>query len=94
MRSKRSREGYLQIDNRLSGGQNLELPVITCSHCHTQVILNPDRSRAREYCAKCDHYICDGCAAARRGVDECRPLSAVIDALQESALRNSVSGDR
>lgn len=39
-----------------------ESAVITCSHCQTQLVVNPLRNRAREYCLKCDHYICDGCA--------------------------------
>ncbi len=31
-----------------------EAPAYTCSHCCRAVILNPLRTRAREWCAKCD----------------------------------------
>ena len=40
-----------------------QTPTVSCSHCQAQVILNPDRSRPRGYCPKCDHYICDRCGA-------------------------------
>lgn len=63
-------------------GKVFEAATITCSHCQTMVILNPLRTRARNYCAKCDHYICDnpGCNA------ECLPMSKVLDDLQNAAL--------
>src|SRR5678809_1274937 len=95
-RSKRSLEGYLLIDNRLApsvpgfgdtpgiaAGATFESATITCNHCNRVVILNPNRSRPRTYCAKCDHYICDVCAA----VGECRPLVALRDKLQKDAER-------
>lgn len=44
-------------------GQILEAPTMTCSHCTGCVVLNPDRIRKREYCQKCDDYICDACYA-------------------------------
>jgi hypothetical protein len=94
--SKRSLEGYLIIDNRVGPrvpkmGDAMEIPAgatwesatVTCSHCHCVVILNPDRTRERHYCAKCDKYICDGCAV----LQECRPLNAIFDALQTQAAR-------
>ena len=96
MKSKRSLEGYLLIDNRLAprvpsfhgtpeipAGASYESATITCSHCHTVVILNPDRTRPRNYCGKCDHYVCDrpGCNL------ECRPFNATLDRLQAEAAR-------
>ena len=56
-------------------GRMYESATITCSHCHTVVIINPDRSRPRNYCRKCDHYVCDkpGCN------DKCRPLNRMMD---------------
>lgn len=87
LRSKRSLEGYLLQDNRASGDGMVETAVLTCSHCHRQILVNPDRTRPREYCAKCDHYICDWCAAARKGVDECRPMNQVLDLQQAAAFR-------
>jgi hypothetical protein len=85
--SQRDLENYLMIDNRANGGGLMETAVSRCSHCHAQVVLNPDRTRPREYCSKCDKYICDGCAATRKGVDECVPLDMVIDDLREAAFR-------
>jgi len=65
-------------------GRVWESATITCAHCHTIVVMNPDRSRKRGYCRRCDHYVCDnpGCNT------QCRPLHAVIDRLQEQAARH------
>lgn len=66
----------------LIGGTGMfESSTITCAHCHVVVVLNPDRSRPRGYCAKCDHYVCDnaGCNS------ECLPMKKVLDDLQEQA---------
>lgn len=50
------------FDPRFMGeGQTMEAPTLCCSHCKTAVVLNPERIRKREYCQKCDDYICDGC---------------------------------
>ncbi len=61
-------------------GRMYESATITCSHCHTIVILNPDRSRPRNYCRTCDHYICDnpGCNSG------CKPLKHVLELAQEN----------
>jgi len=96
MPSKRRHEGYLLIDHRNSpglpgalGGTGIfESATITCAHCHVVVVLNPDRSRARGYCARCDHYVCDnpGCNA------ECLPMNQILDELQEEAVRELQRG--
>lgn len=67
-------------------GKKYESATVTCSHCHAVVILNPDRSRPRHHCRKCDHYVCDqaGCAV------ECQPMNKVLDVLQERALVNEL----
>lgn len=44
-------------------GTLFESATITCVHCNAIVVLNPDRSRPRNYCRRCDQYICDACAA-------------------------------
>lgn len=69
-------------------GRVFECDTITCSHCHTIVMLNPDRSRPRNYCRKCDHYICDnpGCNVG------CTPLNQVLDELQEQQALQAQSG--
>ncbi len=78
------REGYLMIDLRdspgvpaagLAAGSLTECATMTCLHCNGVVILNPGRTRARGYCARCDGYVCDkpGCAI------ECRPFLKLLD---------------
>lgn len=103
MRSKRSLEGYVLIDNSNSPGVPDELVVaeglpagagkikfesasITCSHCEAVVVLNPDRSRERGYCPKCDHYVCDACEALRvLSGGACYPWKAMIADMMERA---------
>lgn len=79
MKSKTSQEGYLLIDNRANGGGAFEAATLTCSHCQKQVIRNPARERARAYCPKCDHYICDDCELARVQTGICVPFTQVMD---------------
>lgn len=57
--------------NNLSGpavgsGQSFESAMFNCCGCGADVILNPDRSRAREWCFACDKYMCDSCALNRK----------------------------
>jgi formamidopyrimidine-DNA glycosylase len=42
------------------GGQILERDIAMCSHCQRGIVLQPLRVRARGYCPKCNHYVCDG----------------------------------
>jgi hypothetical protein len=46
-----------------SGKGLWESATMKCAHCGTIVIMNPDRSRSRGYCRRCDSYVCDspGC---------------------------------
>lgn len=60
-----------------------EAATITCCHCNTTFIKNPDRTRPRGYCPKCDDYQCDLCV----GIGECRPFQQLIDALQTTAAK-------
>jgi hypothetical protein len=64
-------------------GATFESATITCSHCQRIVVMNPDRSRSRGYCPKCDHYVCDECEAVRVATLECRLFESVIEDLQE-----------
>jgi len=52
-------------------GQQLQAPTFTCSHCDRIVIMNPLRNRARGYCRKCDHDICDRCDTNYALTGEC-----------------------
>ena len=70
----------------LAGADNrtvFESATITCAHCQAIVVLNPNRSRARHYCSKCDSYVCD----APTCVVECSPLNAVFDRLHTAAAK-------
>lgn len=61
----------------------VEAPTLRCCHCGTIVILNPDRTRERHYCARCDHYVCDqpGC------ITTCTPFTQTVDQAVEQAAR-------
>lgn len=51
-------------------GKLYEQATLTCCHCTTIVIKNPQRTRARENCPKCDNsYLCDHCYAASQEPD-------------------------
>jgi hypothetical protein len=64
------------------GGRGLlESATNTCSHCQTIVVLNPDRSRPRGYCRKCDHYVCDNPACNRN----CKPFAQILDEAEAKA---------
>src|SRR4051812_10704148 len=61
-----------------------ESATYTCSHCQTIVVINPLRTRAREWCAKCDHYLCDRCAKAMSVTGECLTFQRVINEYQDA----------
>jgi hypothetical protein len=71
----RGGKSTLLIDNAFVGGQRMEVHTMTCCHCDRVVILNPERTRERGYCQKCDAYVCDsgGCRA------ECNPFQESIE---------------
>lgn len=63
-----------------------ESATFTCSHCQVVVVLNPDRSRDRGYCRKCDHYVCDNCETARvASGGACFPFSSRAAQMLETA---------
>ena len=103
MRTDRSQEGYLLIENRFAPGPSAEdlhrwgkdAPVVpqgatyesatyTCSHCHSVVVLNPNRSRPRNWCSRCAHRVCDSPACNK----DCLPLRAVFEDLQNAIYHN------
>ena len=87
MKTKRSHEGYLLIDNRCSGGPVLEMPTLTCSHCNQIMGVNPLRTRERGYCRKCDHYVCDKCYAQLfLSGGECTRMVDMAEKAQEAAF--------
>lgn len=74
-------------DNRASGGGLVEVATLTCAHCQQQVIRNPERERAREYCANCDRYICDACGQMKKAGVSCKTYNQILDELQAAAFR-------
>lgn len=84
--SQRSFEGYLEIDNRESpglrpgeAGKIIQRVTKKCQHCWRIVVINPDRTRARGYCPKCDGFVCDECETNRVLTGICRPWKQVVD---------------
>src|SRR2546428_10079829 len=61
-----------------------ESPTIRCCHCGTIVVLNPGRTRARSYCQKCDHYVCDQYFCTTN----CTPFEKIIDNTLEQAAKS------
>ena len=60
-----------------------EIKTLTCSHCGSSFLENPLRKRERNYCRRCDHYICDnpGCHTG------CRPFKALCDQIREDIVQ-------
>lgn len=99
--SKRSLEGCLSIDHRqgegtttavrgaipVARGMMFESATITCCHCQRIVVLNPDRSRSRGFCPKCDGYVCDQCEVVRVATGECRSFERFADDYLNAAAK-------
>ena len=75
-----------------SGKGLLEVPTYTCSHCPAVVVVNPLRNRARAYCRKCDHYICDRCGAVMAQTKECKTWTQLLETIQEQNFQDEVKG--
>lgn len=76
--------GYLLVDHTASPGlpglpKLFEADTLTCFHCKTVQIKNPNRTRERETCPRCFKYICDICAGAYKHNKICRPWNQVVD---------------
>jgi hypothetical protein len=65
-------------------GAIFETAVQTCSHCQRVIVMNPQRTRPRHYCAKCHHYVCDQ-AACNVG---CYPYLQFLDDLDKAERLN------
>lgn len=50
-------------DIPLGEGGAVSLATVGCNHCGGVWLVNHYRTRERHYCKKCDHYLCDLCAA-------------------------------
>lgn len=65
------------------GGTFWEEGTLTCCHCARTYHINRQRTRPREYCAKCDAYVCDDPIC-----QTCRPMAAVF--AQAAALQTKL----
>lgn len=70
------------MDPRYAGGGKLyETKTLTCEHCKGVVLKNPLRTRERGHCAKCSHYVCDGCFAEMQAALYVHtPFEALVEA--------------
>lgn len=76
----------------VGAGKIFESAMNVCGHCGGNVILNPDRSRPREWCFTCDKYICDNCGAAKKAGASCVPVQKKLADAYEKIIRNLQEG--
>lgn len=52
-----------------------ERDIFNCCHCSVMVVMNPERTRARNLCHKCDLYTCErpGC------IGDCNPMAESVE---------------
>lgn len=71
-------------------GQVFASAIITCSHCQDTVVLNPNRTRERGWCQKCDAYLCDPCEFVRSRTFACQSVERRFDEIQNAIERHGV----
>src|SRR5581483_12335383 len=71
--------GRSQLAPYVGAGKKFEGATLYCNHCERIVIKNPDRTRHRASCPKCDHFICDWCAGEYHRTLQCVPFKKVIE---------------
>lgn len=75
----RGGHGYLRVEQTREAEDIRigvrEFKTLTCCHCNRVVVLNPERTRDRHHCYRCNHYVCDspGC------IDECNPILEAVE---------------
>lgn len=74
----------------VGAGVTFESAIIRCAHCMVSVVLNPDRSRERGHCRKCDAYLCDSCTALLFATGECKPRMKKIEEVYEAAIKGRI----
>ena len=68
-------------------GDVYESPVLVCSHCQYAIVMNPQRTRERGWCSKCDQYLCDDCTQLMHVTLECRSFERRKDEILNLAER-------
>ena len=80
---------FMGIDPKyVKAGATYESAIVTCSHCQVSVVMNPERTRERGWCPKCDKYLCDECAFIMHRTLECRNIEKVFDDLDDLVARH------
>lgn len=75
-----SDEQMLALGYPVGAGRGLyESSTYTCTHCSAVVIIEPKRTRAREYCRGCDSYICDPCGLVKAKTLTCKTMTQIVD---------------
>lgn len=75
-----------------SGQGFKESATFTCADCERVVVLNPQRTRERGYCPKCDHYLCDDCETRRVASGyQCFNFKAMVDRILNQAAKETRS---
>lgn len=70
------------------GSKRFQLKTYTCCGCQRQIIVNPERERARNYCRKCDRYMCDDCSLSFKLTGEHKSFKQIIDEYLEDAAKH------
>ena len=70
-----------------------ESATFTCPYCEKVVVMNPDRSRPRNYDRKTNHLICDNCEAIRVSGVEMKTIKQLADELRNMAAKAGVSSE-
>jgi hypothetical protein len=65
----------------VGAGQVFESAITVCHSCSGDIILNPQRTRQREWCREHDAYLCDRCAFTRKLTGSCVPFRKKLDDL-------------
>lgn len=73
----------------VGAGKVFESAMVMCHSCGGSVILNPNRSRGREWCMQHDAYLCDRCALMRKITGICTPLKQKLDGIFTKLLRST-----
>jgi len=68
-------------------GEVKEFDTKNCTHCESNIVLNPLRTRNREICPHCHHYICDRCYQILKATGQCIPFKKIVDKLFDSVVK-------
>jgi hypothetical protein len=71
----------------VGGGKVFESAIAVCHSCGGDIILNPNRTREREWCMEHDAYLCDRCALRRKLTGECISLRKKLSDLYNRLVR-------